>query len=432
MALGLLILRVAVDAEEAVELDDLARGGEGFGAVAERDGCGGLLQFGVGHLRSQGALPNQLVQALLLVGAVYLGCLHVGGADGLVCLLRAFGLGGKVAGADVAVAHQLDDGLAAAAQGEVREVDRVRTHVGDHTGFIQALRHHHGLCHGEAQLAGRLLLQGGGGERSRRALAQGARSDVADGESGRLAQFQEFEGLLFLLETMGQFGLQLDGLAVDAGHEEYSRDAIGGLCLEGVDFTLALHDETHGHGLHTSGGQCGLDLAPQDGRELKAHDAVQHATGLLGIHQVEVDVARMFDGPQDGALGDLMEYDSLGVLRIEFQHLVQVPGDGLSLAVLIGRQPYSVGLRGLVFQLADQGALVRRDFILGREVVGDVYAERLLLQVADMSVTGQHLKVLSEELLNSFCFCRRLDNDKVLLHTFFLCWWLPPRILRQM
>ena len=37
--------------------------------------------------------------------------------------------------------------------GKFGKVDGVGTHVGYQSGFVQTLRHHHGLCHGEATVS---------------------------------------------------------------------------------------------------------------------------------------------------------------------------------------------------------------------------------------------------------------------------------------
>jgi hypothetical protein len=53
------------------------------------------------------------------------------------------------------------------------------------------------------------------------------------------------------------------------------------------------------------------------------------------------------------------------------------------------------------------------------EVLIDINTELFFLQIAYMAIAGKDFIVLSEELLNGFCFCRRLDNDKVFLHNSF-------------
>ena len=124
----------------------------------------------------------------------------------------------------------------------------------------------------------------------------------------------------------------------------------------------------------------------------------------------------MLDGPQDGILGDFVEHDALGVLGLQSQHFIEVPGDGLSLAVLIGRKPHHVCFLGFLFEFADQFLLLGRDFIVGFEGVG-IDAELFLLQVADMTVTGEHFIVLSQKLLDGFS----LAGDSTMTRFFCMC-----------
>ena len=112
VAVGGLVLVVAsfqVDAEETVKLDHLARSGEVLVAVADIDLGGGLLELGVGHLRCYGAEAYEAVQLLFLSGPVDGLLVHVGGADGLVSLLRTLARGVVLAYLDVFLAHLLLD-----------------------------------------------------------------------------------------------------------------------------------------------------------------------------------------------------------------------------------------------------------------------------------------------------------------------------------
>ena len=54
---------------------------------------GSLFYLSISHLRGDGALPDQLVKALLLAGSIDAGLAHVGRADGLVSLLRSLRAG---------------------------------------------------------------------------------------------------------------------------------------------------------------------------------------------------------------------------------------------------------------------------------------------------------------------------------------------------
>ena len=171
-----------VDFEEAVELDLLAGAAESHIGAGYENFDFGLLDFGVGHLAGYGAFPDEFVEAAL--GALDVEALdaHVGGADGLVGLLGAFGLGLVAAGLDVFGTVFGGDFLLGHAQGEVAEVHAVGTHVGDVSAFVQLLCHLHGSGHAEAKLAAGLLLEGAGGEGSGGGALGGLGLDFVDFE----------------------------------------------------------------------------------------------------------------------------------------------------------------------------------------------------------------------------------------------------------
>ncbi len=212
---------------------------------------------------------------------------------------------------------------------------------------------------------------------------------------------QQLFGLGLRAKACGQRAV--DSLPV--GETEPRADTEVFLRSEAFYLILPLHDEPHGHRLDASGRQGGLDFLPQHGRQLEAHDAIEHTARLLGVDEVDVDVAGILDGVEDGVLGDFVEDDAAGVGRLELQHLEQVPGNGLPLAVLIGSQPDGLGLLGAFLQLGHEGLLVVGNLVDGREAVVDIDAEILLFQIADMSVARHHLEVRPEEFPDGLRFC---------------------------
>ena len=105
-------------------------------------------------------------------------------------------------------------------------------------------------------------------------------------------------------------------------------------------------------------------------------------------------MARVLNGLQDSRLCNLVEHDAVGLLLIQSQHLAEVPGDGLSLTVFIGRQPHLLGLLGLLLQFADQFFLLVGNLVLGFQRCV-VYTQFFFLQVADMAVARHHFEVLA-------------------------------------
>ena len=253
----------------------------------------------------------------------------------------------------------------------------------------------------EAELAGGLLLQGGGAERRvRRApvrlalhaghrearvlqpLGQGGRrrgvqvqdilgaqfarggevaalghpaavdGDQAGGEARRLV------GVLFAVILRGELGLEV-GVAGRA---------------EGDPLALPVHDQPGRDRLHPPGGQLGHDLLPQHGRDLVPVQPVQHAARLVGVHQALVHLTRVGDGAGDRLRGDLVEHHP-AVRHLGLELLEQVPGDGLALAVFIGGEQQFVGVLEQALELGHLLPLVAVHDVERLEVVVHVDAE---------------------------------------------------------
>ena len=181
------------------------------------------------------------------------------------------------------------------------------------------------------------------------------------------------------------------------------------LALELLDLALTLHDKSHGHTLHTAGRKRRLHLAPEHWRQFEAHQSVEHAACLLGIHQIHINVARRLNGFQYGGFRNLVEHDAAGLLLVQSQHLAQMPGNGLSLAVLIGCEPDLLGLLRTLFQFAYQFSLLFGNLIVGFQRF-HIDTDFFLSQVAYMSIRRHHLEILSQEFLDSFCLCGALNN----------------------
>ena len=360
-----------------------------------------LFDFGVGHLRCDCPFPYQLIQpALRCVGGDDVFA-HVGGADSLVSLLRSFGLGLVAAGLHVFVAIHVADFIFGHAQCQVAQVHAVGTHVGDESVLVQLLRYLHGACHTEAQLAAGLLLQCRGGEGRRRGTLCRFRLNTFHLECAPRHAVQECGGLVLLVESAAQL---CQHLGVPVGGKELCRDAEVALADKVLDFLFALHYQADGHALHTSRTQCRLDFRPQDGANLITHDAVEHATGLLCIHQIHVDGTRMLDGVEYGVFGYLVKDNALGFGRVQLQGLLKMPCNSLSLAVLIGCQPHGLGLFHCPLQVRHQFVFLFGNHVPGFVLVVDIDAHLFLREVADMSAARQYDIVRAEKLLNLLRF----------------------------
>ncbi len=190
------------------------------------------------------------------------------------------------------------------------------------------------------------------------------------------------------------------------------------LPLERLDFPFAVHDETERHRLNSARREFRLHFSPKYRREFKSHQTVKDPTSLLSIHKVHIYLARILHSLENSALGDFVEGDSLGVFILEPEGFEKVPGNGLSLAVLIGCKPNCLCLFGKFLEFADDFLFCRRDDILGLETVLHINAQLFVLQVTDVSFAGFYDIIFPKIVLNFPRFSRGLDNYKIRGHIF--------------
>ena len=159
---------------------------------------------------------------------------------------------------------------------------------------------------------------------------------------------------------------------------------------EGADVALALDDQPEGDGLHPAGREAGLDAAPEDRARLVADQPVEDPAGLLGVHLAVVDRARLLHRLVDRVLGDLVEQDAVG-RHLDAELVGDVPGDGLALAIGVGREVD--GRRGLcrLLELGERLGLALDGDVLGLEVVLDVDAELPGGEIAQVADRGPHV-----------------------------------------
>ena len=94
------------------------------------------------------------------------------------------------------------------------------------------------------------------------------------------------------------------------------------------------------------------DLLPQHLRHGIPVEAVDDATCLLGIDEFHIQVAGLSQRVGDRVFGDLME-DHSAHRHLGFQDLQKVPGDGLTLAVLVRGEQKFRGTGQLLLEFAD-------------------------------------------------------------------------------
>ena len=95
--------------------------------------------------------------------------------------------------------------------------------------------------------------------------------------------------------------------------------------IECENLPFAVHDQAQSYGLYTSCRKLRLDLSPEYRRQFESYKTVENSTCLLGIDQIHVDLAWVFDGVEDGRLCNLLKNNSFGILFIELQSLEKMP-----------------------------------------------------------------------------------------------------------
>ncbi len=195
--------------------------------------------------------------------------------------------------------------------------------------------------------------------------------------------------------------------------------------VEGTAFLLALDDQAHRYALDAPRAESGLHLLPEHRRDHVAVQPIHDAAALLRVDELQVDLPGVIDGGADGLLGDLVELDAAdGDLRLE--HLAQMPADGLTLAIRVGRQQHDRRVLDRRSEIPDAPSLVARDDVVRPEAVLDVdahVAPRLVLdagghfagvlwQVADMADTGLDAVFVAQQACERLGLGRRLDDDE--------------------
>ena len=326
--LPILVPALFVDRDKAGELHGL------MGRTEHMTRAGGVngnrVKDGVGHLGCQKTAPDQLIKPVLIPVQTAFDPLrvklHMGWPDGFVGILRAgFCLEHVELAVIVRLAIAGADQSGGCRHGLIGQAQRIGSHIGNQAegalpghidAFIELLRHGHGMLGRHAQLPGCLLLQRRGSKRRRGRTLFFRLFHIGDGEflSRHLihdclgfpfaAQFP----LLFLTPIAGCKGAGLSNpVELHIQRPVFLR-------LESADLVFPVHNQTGCHRLNASGGQPPANLFPEQWGKLVAHNPVQNAPRLLGIHQIIVDVPRMLNGLPDHLLGNLVKGDPMGLI----------------------------------------------------------------------------------------------------------------------
>ena len=308
-----------------------------------------------------------------------------------------------------------------------RDAEAVGSHVGDEPdrpgtvdidAFVEFLSHFHGALASEPHPDRGLLL-----ERARLEWRIGLvellglidpRDDVirrgqfvADLASVDLGTGGELVTVVF-----GQRCLEPVGLRLGPGRADRRGDFPELLRDEGANLAFAVDDQPHGHRLDPARAQVPRHLAPEQRAELIADEAIEEPACLLGVDHVHVHRPDLAECILHGAFGDFVESDASHPIIAEFESLLQVPGDGLALAVGVGRQIDDVGPGRLALQVAHGVFLGRYDFIGGRITVLHIQSELPLGKVANMAHACLDDVLGAEELVDRLGLLGALDDHQ--------------------
>ena len=291
---------------------------------------------------------------------------------------------------------------------------RVGTHVGDKTlcttvlgtdidTLVKLLRHTHDTRGLEIELAGCLLLKGGGGKgRHGRFLALGT-LDGADGK-GLTLDGGKNDFYLFLIADLGL----LTALAVKsygerlalATGDQGSIDRPVFLGYKCADLFLAVNDDTGRRRLHTPCRKSASDILPKEGRQLIAHNTVEDSARLLCIDKIHVYAARLLDGCLDYTGCDLVKADTQRLFHGNLKRRCQMPCDGFSLSVRVGCQKYFLCRLGFLADLLDQIALAANIYIMRCKIILDIHPQGALGKIPHMSLGSNNLIICTEVFLD--------------------------------
>lgn len=148
------------------------------------------------------------------------------------------------------------------------------------------------------------------------------------------------------------------------------------------------------------------------GRYGIAHQPVEHAARLLGVHEIFIYVARIRQRVFKRLFGNFVEFYPAVFFLVELEHLRKVPADGLALPVRVGREIYLFRLFGLFLQSLDVLFLIGVDYVSRFKIVRYVHAHVIHGQIPHVAFRGIHFVFSAQKFFDCLCLVRRFDDNK--------------------
>ena len=209
------------------------------------------------------------------------------------------------------------------------------------------------------------------------------------------------------LLSIGPDEARLEGLAARCRERRNQRPVF--VRNELLDFQLAVGDQPQCDRLHPAGRACARKLAPEHRREREPDEIVERTARPVGIDQSSVDRARMLHRIHDGLLGDGIEDDALDLLVLErmllLQHLQDMPGDRLALAIGVSGEDQLVGTLDRPGDVGEALAGLGIDLPNHVEIVVRIDRSVLRRQVAHVTERGQDFVAGAQILVDRLRLC---------------------------
>jgi hypothetical protein len=110
------------------------------------------------------------------------------------------------------------------------------------------------------------------------------------------------------------------------------------------------------------------------------------------------------DGVEDGVFCQVVEQDTANELALCGKLISDMPGNGFTLPVRVGRQVDVFGAFGCLFQLGNNFLLGFDHLVGGFKIVLHINAQGAFRKIFHMSHAGPDIKVGSQEFLDGFNF----------------------------
>ena len=165
--------------------------------------------------------------------------------------------------------------------------------------------------------------------------------------------------------------------------------------MESIDFLFFFYYQSNGNRLHTTGRETWFYFSPQYRRQFISDQSVQNSSCLLGIDKVDVQISWIGNCFQDGIFCNLVKSNTFGFRGRYIQCFYQMPGNGFSVAVLIGCQPYNIRFFYGRFQFTDNFLFICHNFIIRNIAVLYIYADFFIRQIPHMTHTGCNGEIFS-------------------------------------